>query len=133
MRKPRMGGWLFFWSPACGFKMALRLPYRLFARIQTRVRAWSGTALVEVIMALSIKNEQAERLARTIASVTGETMTRAIITSLELRLEKLQGRRTSPDLFEELLRISHRCQELPDIDPRDPDEILEYSLRGTFD
>ncbi len=84
-------------------------------------------------MALSIKNEHAERLVRTIAAATGETMTGAIITSLELRLEKLRGRRTSPDLFEELLRISHRCRRLPDVDPRAPDEILGYGLEGTFD
>jgi hypothetical protein len=41
-------------------------------------------------MALSIKNDTAERLARQVASETGESLTEAIIHSLEERLESLQ-------------------------------------------
>ena len=84
-------------------------------------------------MALSIKNERAEELARTLAAETGETMTQAIIASLELRLERLKGRRAVPNRLEEILRISRRCRSLPDIDPREPDEILGYGPEGTFD
>ena len=84
-------------------------------------------------MALSIKNEEAERLAREVAARTGETLTQAIIESLEFRLERLKGKRTAPNLEEEILAISSRCALLKDRDTRSPDEILGYTTSGTFD
>ncbi|KJS36100.1 MAG: transcription factor [Hyphomonas sp. BRH_c22] len=42
-------------------------------------------------MALSIKTEEADRLARQLASLTGETMTEAVTKSLKERLERLRG------------------------------------------
>jgi antitoxin VapB len=83
-------------------------------------------------MALSIKNPQAEKLAREVAETTGESLTQAIVHSLEERLERLKGRRTAPDLEKTLLAISARCGALPDLDRRSPDEILGYDERGTF-
>ena len=41
-------------------------------------------------MALSIKTEEADRLARRLAALTGETMTEAVTKSLKERLERLQ-------------------------------------------
>ncbi len=84
-------------------------------------------------MALSIKNEKAEMLAREVAAQTGGTLTQAIIESLEMRLERLKGRRTAPNLEQEILAISHRCALLKDRDTRSPDEILGYTNDGTFD
>lgn len=84
-------------------------------------------------MALSIKNEKAEKLAREVAAQTGETLTQAIIESLEIRLERLKGRRAAPNLEEEILAISSRCALLKDRDTRSPDEILGYTAAGTFD
>lgn len=84
-------------------------------------------------MALSIKNEKAEMLAREVAAQTGETLTQAIIESLEMRLERLKGRRTAPNLEEEILAISDRCSRLEDRDTRSSDEILGYTTAGTFD
>ena len=83
-------------------------------------------------MALSIKNPIAERLARQVASETGEGLTQAIIFALEERLERLKRHRTAPDLVETLLAISRRCSALPDLDPRSSDEILGYDEHGTF-
>ncbi|HXO19098.1 MAG TPA: type II toxin-antitoxin system VapB family antitoxin [Thermoanaerobaculia bacterium] len=83
-------------------------------------------------MALSIKNDKAERLARQVASETGESLTEAIIHSLEERLESLKGRRSVPDLVETLMEISRRCSSLPDLDTRSADEILDYDDIGTF-
>ena len=83
-------------------------------------------------MALSIKNPEAEELARRVAAESGESLTQAIIHALEERLERLKGRRRAPDLKETLLAISSRCSALPDLDPRHPDEILGYDERGTF-
>ena len=83
-------------------------------------------------MALSIKNPLAEELAREVAAESGESLTQAIIHSLEERLERLRGRRRSPDLLETMLAISDRCSSLPDLDTRSADEILGYDDRGTF-
>ena len=83
-------------------------------------------------MGISIKNDRAEKLARQVAAQTGESLTDAIIHSLEERLERLEGRRSAPDLAETLMAISRRCSALPDLDGRDADEILGYDEKGAF-
>jgi antitoxin VapB len=83
-------------------------------------------------MAISIKNDKAEKLAREVAAETGESLTDAVIHSLEERLERLKGRRSAPDLAEALMAISRRCSALPDLDTRDADEILGYDEKGAF-
>ena len=81
-------------------------------------------------MAISIRNPIAENLAREVAKESGESMTLAIIHSLEDRLEKLQGRRNPNNLLHEIKDISDRCSALPDIDLRSADEILGYNENG---
>lgn len=81
-------------------------------------------------MALSIRNKEAERLAREIARETGESITQAILRSLEERLLRLSGRRTAGDLAREILRIGGRCAALSDFDTRSPEEILGYGRDG---
>ena len=81
-------------------------------------------------MALSIRNARADKLARQVAAESGESLTEAIIHALEDRLQRLKGRRTTTDVAEEIMRISLRCRALPDRDPRDADEILDYDERG---
>lgn len=83
-------------------------------------------------MAISIKNDRAEKLARQVAAETGESLTEAVIHSLEERLERLKGRRSAPDLAETLMAISRRCSALPDLDIRSPEEILGYDEKGAF-
>ena len=80
-------------------------------------------------MALSIKDPEADRLAREVAKATGETLTAAVVQSLRERLARVrrrQGRRVS----EEILRIGRRCSELPVEDARSDDEILGFDERG---
>jgi antitoxin VapB len=43
-------------------------------------------------MSLNIKNDEAERLARELASATGETVTRAITVAVRERLDRLEHR-----------------------------------------
>jgi antitoxin VapB len=81
-------------------------------------------------MPLSIRNPHAVRLAKEVASKTGENLTQAIIHALEERLERLEGRRMVPDLTSELMAISRRCSSLPDLDSRTPEEILGYDGNG---
>jgi len=65
-------------------------------------------------MALSVKNPRATHLARELASISGESLTQAVIHALEDRLERLKGRRRSPELVETLMAISRRCSALPE-------------------
>jgi antitoxin VapB len=83
-------------------------------------------------MPISIKNDRAEKLARQVAAETGESLTEAIIHSLEERLERLKGRRSAPELAETLMAISRRSSALPDLDTRDAEEILGYDEKGAF-
>ncbi len=83
-------------------------------------------------MALSIKNPEAEQLARTLAKLTGENLTDAIIAALRDRLKRERGRQTPGRLRDEILEIGRRCAALPDIDSRSPEEILGYDENGLF-
>lgn len=83
-------------------------------------------------MALSIKNTQAEQLARELARERGTTVTRAVIVALEDALMRTRGRRVVPSIRDAILEISDRCAELPDLDTRSPDEILGYDANGAF-
>jgi len=81
-------------------------------------------------MALNIKHPEADKLARTLANKTGETITEAVIQALRERLMREKGRRTSIQLKDELLEIGHRCAGLPDLDIRTPNEIIGYDEHG---
>ena len=81
-------------------------------------------------MAISIRNRKAEELARRVAAESGESLTDAILHALEERLEKIEGKRNFGGLGEELGRIAERCARLPDLDPRSPEEILDYDGLG---
>jgi antitoxin VapB len=81
-------------------------------------------------MALSIKNAQAERLARQIAKETGESLTEAIQRSLEERLKRLPQRRREHLMKEKLEDILRRVDALPTLDNRPEDEILGYDAQG---
>ena len=84
-------------------------------------------------MALSIRNSQAEQLAREVAAISGENLTQTIIHALEERLERLRGRRTVADTTQEIMAVSQRCNSLPDLDRRSPEEILGYNQSGIFE
>ncbi len=84
-------------------------------------------------MALSIKNPEAEALAKEVAARTGETRTQAVITALAERLERLRGRRTAPDVAEMIMELSHHCAALPEQDARPANEILGYGPGGAFE
>jgi antitoxin VapB len=79
---------------------------------------------------LNIKNREAHQLAATLAKLTGETLTEAVIRSLRERLQRESGRVGEEDLADELMKIGKRCAALPVLDPRSPDEILGYDEHG---
>lgn len=81
-------------------------------------------------MALNIRNAETERLAETVARLTGETKTRAVTVALRDRLERLRRDRSGRSLAQELKEIAEHCSSLPVLDSRDADEILGYDEIG---
>jgi len=59
-------------------------------------------------MSLNIKSEQAHRLARELAQLTGESMTAAVEKAVQERLERLR-RDKKGNLAERLLKIGREC------------------------
>jgi antitoxin VapB len=81
-------------------------------------------------MALSIKQPEADELARNLARVTGQSITDAVIYALREQLRRETGRRSARGLEEELRSISNRCAALPDFDTRSPEEIIGFDEHG---
>jgi antitoxin VapB len=81
-------------------------------------------------MAISIKDNRTDLLAREVARQTGETLTEAIRVSLEERLQRLSGRRRVPTQREKLHEILAHIDALPRVDHRSEDEILGYDEHG---
>jgi antitoxin VapB len=81
-------------------------------------------------MAISLKDPEADRLARAVAARTGETLTEAIVVALRERLARLGGRGRRRRLREELREIAERCSRLPTLDARTAEEILGYDNEG---
>lgn len=80
-------------------------------------------------MPLSIKDPEADRLARAVARATGETLTAAVIQSLRERLARVRRRRGRP-LSSELLEIAERCSHRQIEDPRRAEEVIGYDEHG---
>jgi antitoxin VapB len=81
-------------------------------------------------MALNIKDEAADRLARELAAETGESITTAVTIAVRERLERLRGAVPRERRRHELMKISERSSRLPIRDPRSADEILGYGPDG---
>jgi antitoxin VapB len=81
-------------------------------------------------MALSIKDQEADRLARELAARTGETLTQAVVVALRERLIRVSGHSRSVPLRDELTAIRRRCAALPVLDTRTADDILGYDEGG---
>jgi antitoxin VapB len=69
-------------------------------------------------MALSIKTDQADRLARDLARLTGETMTEAVTVALRERLSRERARReAATNLPKRLAALSRRLRRDYDTRP----------------
>jgi antitoxin VapB len=80
-------------------------------------------------MALSIKSDEADRLARQVAAATGETLTDAVVGSLRERLDRIRAAQ-GPTLTDRIRRLQQEARALEVLDPRTPDEILGYDADG---
>jgi len=80
-------------------------------------------------MAFSIKNDDADSLARELAALTGESLTTAVTESLRERLER-ERRRSGGDRAERIRQAVERFRQLPVLDDRPADEIIVYDEHG---
>ncbi len=84
-------------------------------------------------MALSIKDPEADRLAREVAALTGESLTTAVKAALAERLSRERRKRgEAVGLAERLDAIALECAALPTYDERSADEIIGYDERGMW-
>ena len=81
-------------------------------------------------MVLSIKDSEADRLARELADKTGESITDAVRTAIEERLARVRTRHRGRRLADDLDEIAERCARLPVVDDRSADDILGYGENG---
>ena len=76
-------------------------------------------------MSLNIKNEEAHRLARELANLTGESMTAAVSEAIRERLERVR----SKSMAERLMQIAKECGPLWKKPHVSVDELL-YDEKG---
>jgi len=83
-------------------------------------------------MTISIRNPQSIRLARELATLTGETVTTAITVALRERLERVEYRNQQSKnlLLADIRAISEHCASLPILDSRSEDEIMGWDENG---
>jgi len=81
-------------------------------------------------MPLSIRSVYAEKLARDSAKRSRESITQVIINDLEDHLIRIKGNGKLYDIEKEILSISNRCKNLPELDKRTSNDILGYNSIG---
>jgi antitoxin VapB len=81
-------------------------------------------------MALNIKDDTADRLARELAAATGESITTAVTTAVRERLERVQGSVPREQRAKALCEITARSGARRIRDRRSADEILGYGPDG---
>lgn len=81
-------------------------------------------------MALNIKDPSTDRLARELAALTGESITEALHSAIELRLARERARRRATPVRGTLSAIIRRGRQRRVLDPRSAEEILGYDDTG---
>lgn len=77
-------------------------------------------------MALNIKSDEADRLARELARRRGLPITTVVIEALRAQLARERQKARPPGMAERLTAIAAAYAQLPDLDRRSDDEILGY-------
>ncbi|MGU9980871.1 type II toxin-antitoxin system VapB family antitoxin [Phreatobacter sp. HK31-P] len=78
-------------------------------------------------MALNIKDPEADRLARQVAEMTGETITQAVVIALREKLKREERRQGDVDmLVDDVLGIARNVTAAPTLDHRSDEAILGF-------
>jgi antitoxin VapB len=80
-------------------------------------------------MALSIKSDEADRLARELTAETGETLTEAVVIALRQRLDRERAGHAA-SMRTRLARLAADVAVLRVADDRTPEEIIGYDDTG---
>ena len=81
-------------------------------------------------MPLNIKDPETHALAKRLASLTGESLTRAVKLAIQQRLEQVEKAQGATRLADELDHIALQCAGLPRHDRRIAEQIVGYDERG---
>lgn len=76
-------------------------------------------------MHLTVKNDEAHKLATELVGLTGESLTVAVTLALRERLAREHRRRRADEIAARLMQIGSQYAALPDTG-RNPDVILGY-------
>ena len=81
-------------------------------------------------MPLNIKSDTAHAIAKKIAVLTGESMTKIVTDALQEKLTRMEKAKDRAGVVDELNRIALHCARLPRRDDRSPEEIIGYDDLG---
>ena len=81
-------------------------------------------------MQLNIKDADTHALAKRLANLTGEPMTKAVKRAIQEKLARVEKMQGGTPLADELDRIALYCARLPRRDERSGDEIIGYDESG---
>lgn len=81
-------------------------------------------------MTISIRNPEAEQLARELAASSNQTLTEVVLEALRGYRQQQNEQQQRPDLAKRLLAIGAHCAHLPDRDTRSADDIMGYDEHG---
>jgi antitoxin VapB len=79
---------------------------------------------------LNIKDPKVHRLARKLAALTGESLSKAVRLAVHERLERERRRRRQAGSADRLMAIGRRCAARPVLASRPADELLGYDEAG---
>ena len=81
-------------------------------------------------MPLNIKDPDTHALAKRLASLTGESLTKAVKHAIQARLAQVEKMQDTAPLADELDHIAMQCAKLPRRDQRSVDQIIGYDKSG---
>ena len=81
-------------------------------------------------MPLNIKDSETHALAKRLASLTGESLTRAVKLAIQQRLAQVEKTHGTTGLADELDEIALHCAGLPSRDRRNAEQIIGYDESG---
>ena len=81
-------------------------------------------------MPLNIKDSETHALPKRLASLTGESLTRAVKLAIQQRLAQVEKAHGTTGLADELDEITLHCADLPSRDRRNAEQIIGYDESG---